>query len=238
MLEIFQPQVYVAVMITNLGSFGARIRDARKAKQMTQRELADRLLVSLQSISQWEGDHTQPSNRRLIKLAEILGVRAEWLQNGKGEQAPSIQPSPSESTRFVREYCWEDIRLIDAAGSGPLPMGDLGPETILAQRPAVRQLFAARIREDDNAPLFSHGDLVIADTGIRARPGDFVFVEAAHEEHVIFRQIKSLRRRDDGYLAGELHPINTDYAVEAVVLDDKRDRIIGVMVEHRRLRRL
>jgi transcriptional regulator with XRE-family HTH domain len=225
------------MMSTANETLGARIREARTEKRLTQQELAGRMNISVQSVSQWETNRTQPTNLRLFDLAEILGVEVQWLQKGLGDRLSPKFELDSDRKRFVREYRWPDIQSIGIFGSDLPPDDEIRKDTILAQKPAVRQLFAARISEDDNAPLFSFGDLVIADTGVKARPGDFVFVELGHEDQAVFRQLKSLRRHDDGGLAGELHPINPDYPVEQIVIDDNRDRIIGVMVEHRRFRR-
>lgn len=217
---------------------GARIQEARIAKGLKQKELSERLLVTYAAVSQWERGFAVPPKHRLLKLAEILGVSVEWLQDGRGDGAPLLQAIAAEVNRVAREYPWAALHLIEINGKDHRPaVADFGPETILADRPATRQLFAARIIGDDNTPLFSYGDLIIADTGIRVRPGDFVLAKIASEDHAILRQLKNLRRRDDGYLSGELHALNADYAVETIVLDKEESPIIGVIVEHRRLRR-
>ncbi len=227
----------VAIMSTKLDTLGARIREARRAKRMTQNELAGMLNVSVQSVSQWETDRTQPTMTRLFDLSDILVVESSWLLKGEGQRdAPDYALTPDRK-RFVRLYPWRDVRGIGLFGADLPPIDEISEETILAHQPAVRQLFAATIREDDNAPLFERGDLVIADTGVKARPGDFVFAELGLEDDVVFRQLRSLRRHEDGGLVGELHPVNADYPVEPILIDDNRDRIIGVMVEHRRFRR-
>lgn len=226
-------------MSTNLETLGARVREARKEKRMTQQEMAGRMNVSVQSVSQWETDRTRPALARIFDIAEILGLTVEWLLGGEGtKDAPQYDPGLIR-TRLVRELRWQEIKKLGFFGSEMPPDEDLEPESILAQMPAVRELFAVRVCEDDNSPQFGIGDLIIADTGVKARPGDFVFAELAHEEHILFRQLKSLKRQEDGSLVGELRPLNPDYPVEQIVIhvDDNRDRIIGVMVEHRRFRR-
>ncbi len=55
------------------------IRDVRIARGMSQVELAKRLGVSKQSVSNWENDNIQPSVEMLRKLARCLCVSADRL---------------------------------------------------------------------------------------------------------------------------------------------------------------
>lgn len=58
--------------------FGERLKKYRKAKHMTQQELADRLGVSNKSISRWESG-SYPDVATLSPLAKILGVTVDDL---------------------------------------------------------------------------------------------------------------------------------------------------------------
>lgn len=236
-MEIFQAVLYGAMMSETPPTLGARIREARIDKRMTQQALAGMLNVSVQSVSQWEMDRTQPTMMRLFDLAEILGVTTEWLSKGAGERLSRQFEYAPVRKRLADLKTWRDLRSIRIFGSDLPPDEEITEHSILAEKPAVRQLFAIRIEEEDNAPTFSIGDLVIADTGVKARPGDFVFVELGSEDDVVFRQLRTLRRNDDGSLAGELRPLNPDYPTEQITLDEQTDFMIGVMVEHRRFRR-
>lgn len=56
-----------------------RIREARLANHMSQVELAKKLGVSKQSLSNWENDNIQPSIEMLYRLAVQLNVSADYL---------------------------------------------------------------------------------------------------------------------------------------------------------------
>ena len=56
-----------------------RIRLLRLARNMNQVELANRLGVTKQSVSNWENDYIQPSIEMLIKLAEFFKVSTDYL---------------------------------------------------------------------------------------------------------------------------------------------------------------
>lgn len=58
---------------------GHRIRQRREDLGMTQQELADKLLVTVQAVSQWENGKTQPDSDRIPQLAKLLRTTADDL---------------------------------------------------------------------------------------------------------------------------------------------------------------
>lgn len=56
-----------------------RIRELRKARGYSQVELAEKIGVSKQAISNWENDNIQPSIEMLIRLADVFGVTTDYL---------------------------------------------------------------------------------------------------------------------------------------------------------------
>lgn len=63
----------------------SRIADARKAKGLTQQELADKLGVTFQAVSSWETGKFVPDTWNLIELAKILEVSVSWLVENRGD---------------------------------------------------------------------------------------------------------------------------------------------------------
>ena len=55
-------------------TIGQRIRDARKNAGMTQTELAKKLNIPFQSISQWERDLRNPKFDTIQRIADALGI--------------------------------------------------------------------------------------------------------------------------------------------------------------------
>ena len=51
----------------------------RKARGLSQEELASRLGVSRQAVSKWESGASDPSTTNLLALAKLFGVSAEEL---------------------------------------------------------------------------------------------------------------------------------------------------------------
>ncbi len=58
---------------------GDRIRMARDALDLTQRQLAEKLEVSAGAVAQWETDATKPNIKRRADLARILNIPFEEL---------------------------------------------------------------------------------------------------------------------------------------------------------------
>ena len=60
-------------------SFGVRLATTRKAKGISQEELAERLDVSRQTIYKWETGITSPNAEKLQELSRVLEVSAAYL---------------------------------------------------------------------------------------------------------------------------------------------------------------
>lgn len=61
---------------------GALIAARRKAMGLTQKQLAERLLVSDKAVSKWENGASYPEVTLLPPLAQILGITVDELLAG------------------------------------------------------------------------------------------------------------------------------------------------------------
>lgn len=61
---------------------GRRIREYRNSAQLTQEELAERMFVSRQTISNWENDKSYPDIHSLLMLSNLFGVSLDILVKG------------------------------------------------------------------------------------------------------------------------------------------------------------
>ena len=64
-------------------SMGEIISTLRREKEMTQKELADKLNITDKAVSKWERDLACPDTQTLPKVAELLGVSIEELLRAK-----------------------------------------------------------------------------------------------------------------------------------------------------------
>lgn len=58
---------------------GQRINEMRTSLGWNQVELAKRLGVAKQTVSNWENENIQPSIEMLIRLSKLLGVTTDYL---------------------------------------------------------------------------------------------------------------------------------------------------------------
>lgn len=56
-----------------------RIRHLRISRSMSQVELAEKLGVTKQSVSNWENDNIQPSIEMLVKISKALNISTDSL---------------------------------------------------------------------------------------------------------------------------------------------------------------
>lgn len=83
---------------------GAFIKKLRKEKNMTQKELAQKLHITDRAVSKWERGLNAPDIALLEPLAEALDVSVSELI--QGERAEAL---PEDSTKSLLEYSKEEI---------------------------------------------------------------------------------------------------------------------------------
>ena len=87
---------------------GRYIRHLRKTAGMTQKELAEKLNISFQSVSKWENGDALPDTAILPDLCDILNTTADQLLRGGSLAAGERRPMRAEDV--VRGFqCMEEI---------------------------------------------------------------------------------------------------------------------------------
>jgi transcriptional regulator with XRE-family HTH domain len=76
-------------------TLGGRISRARDGLNLSTAQLARRLGVKSNTVSDWETDRSEPRANRITMLAGVLGVSPTWLLTGIGE-SPSAPEVNSE----------------------------------------------------------------------------------------------------------------------------------------------
>ncbi len=66
-------------------SLSERIKEARKALNMGQKEFAVKLEIIYQSVSKYERGEIKPTAELMTKLAETYKININWLLTGNGE---------------------------------------------------------------------------------------------------------------------------------------------------------
>jgi transcriptional regulator with XRE-family HTH domain len=93
---------------------GTRIRVARRARELTQDELADQVGVSRSAVAQWETGRTGQVTGNLSRIAEVLDVSVEYLMYGDGKRAAGDVQQGDELAllRLYRECEPEDRQML------------------------------------------------------------------------------------------------------------------------------
>ncbi len=71
-------------------TFGEKLKKLRLSKEMTQKDLADKLNVTFQTISKWENNTNEPDFTTLKEIAKIFSVSIEYLFNDEDEEIKEI----------------------------------------------------------------------------------------------------------------------------------------------------
>jgi len=69
-----------------------RIQNLRKAKGISQEELADKIGVSRQAVSKWESKQSTPDIEKIIIMSDYFEVTTDYLLKG-------IEPKPDETRK-------------------------------------------------------------------------------------------------------------------------------------------
>ena len=80
-----------------------KIIDLRKKAGWSQEELAEKLGVSRQSVSKWEGAQSIPDMNKILQLSELFGVSTDYLLKDSLEAAETVpsQDTDAEDATFV-----------------------------------------------------------------------------------------------------------------------------------------
>lgn len=170
-------------------SIADRCREARKAKKISQQELADAITrlgfkIGQSTIGNLEAGKVQ-APRFLHELAQALGVTTEWLRSGKeyGTAQPDNIVSSMPFAPVViphLESMPRDLPVLGKAqgGNGMVVMS--GDAIDYVRRPPSlvgrTDVFALFVEEMSMAPAFTPGDLIFVERR-RPRVGDHAVIE-------------------------------------------------------------
>ncbi len=100
----------------DIKSIGLFIKTIRKSKNITQKELAEKLNISFQAVSRWENGDALPDTLLLLDLSKCLGVSVDLILNA-GNQVREFKqmekfnvldvPKGFEAIENVKKYFGE-----------------------------------------------------------------------------------------------------------------------------------
>lgn len=87
--------------------FSEKLLALRKARAMSQEELAERLDVSRQAISRWESGTAMPDAANLLQISRLFGVSADYLLNDdyrNDDDLPKVQEVRRDQMGQIMAY--------------------------------------------------------------------------------------------------------------------------------------
>ena len=94
-----------------------KIIELRKQAGMSQEELAEKMNVSRQSVSKWEGAQSTPDLTRILQLSEIFGISTDTLLKDELDLAPVLPDVPDTTEPPLRHVSMEEANAFLAANS-------------------------------------------------------------------------------------------------------------------------
>ena len=91
---------------------GARIKELRKDFGLSQVDLAQRMEVTKQTISNWENENIQPSVDMLVGLANVFNVTTDYLLGLDDVPRLSIEGLPLSFAAHLAQII-EDFRNLE-----------------------------------------------------------------------------------------------------------------------------
>ena len=97
---------------------GNKLLKLRKARGMSQEELAGELGVSRQAVSRWESGETLPDAAKLMKLSDLFGVTADFLlRDEQTDEQQSIQKTDIPPAKIRGRQYWGKVLTIVSLAS-------------------------------------------------------------------------------------------------------------------------
>ncbi|HAS6087887.1 TPA: helix-turn-helix domain-containing protein [Vibrio vulnificus] len=203
--------------------FSDRLKTQRKLKGLTQKSIAQSLVLSKVAISRWERGHSVPSGDILKALAKILEVDVEWLLTGKNN-------SECESVALVDFY--NDV--FASAGNGhsnenemteqyPLPVGVVNNE-------GKKNLACIRVTGKSMMPVLADGSIVALNTNKKTIRDGMMYVIRQGD----LLRVKILIETPENIIIRSYNPDFKDeyFAKHAVSESDEGFVIVGQVIWH------
>lgn len=78
---------------------GERLLNLRKAKHLSQEEVADKLNVTRQTVSKWETDQSTPDFDKIVPLCKLYGITSDELLTGDKPQINAEESSLKQDNK-------------------------------------------------------------------------------------------------------------------------------------------
>lgn len=194
------------------------IKQLRKEKNLSQKQLADILFVNQTAVSQWERGETSPNKTTLEKMCDFFNTTSDYILGYTDIQTKS---------KGIKIPVLGDV----AAGIPIEAIEDiLDYEEITEDEARLGEYFALKIKGHSMEPTISNGDVVIVIRQQTVDNGDIAIVLVDGEEATC----KKIKMTPKGVM---LIPLNQNYDTmfySNKEIENLPVRILGKVVECRK----
>ena len=133
-----------------MATFATRIKEQRLKHGMTQKDLAEKLGLSAQTVSLWERGSRKPEWSTQIDLKDLFEVSIEYLSGASDDASPVKRKTPDDLYR--QEILDDDDELNHMA----VQMCQLSTEMRAMVKAAIRQAYRLDKENDRLCPEMYH----------------------------------------------------------------------------------
>lgn len=175
-------------------SFGSQLKSARKAANLTQRQLADAIGAKHNSVSDWENDKNRPGPDTIAEICGVLHISPNYLLAGVAQIPLGFEPLPQMSR----------VPLVGNIACGTPIIAEQNIEGYVSVPDEWHASFTLKCKGDSMEPRIKDGDLVAIRQQPEVENGEIAAVRIGDEA-----TLKRVYRSADRLL---LQPENPNYA--------------------------
>lgn len=206
---------------------GARIKNAREAKSMSQEELGEQLGLNKSSIQRYESGQVQRIKLPIIEnMSKILNVNPNWLVLKSDD--PNMPRELSNISAVVGDQNIYNVPVFESvsAGFGAYASSEvLDYIPVIITNPAdVEDTIAIKVKDDSMYPKIEDGDIIIVRRQTSVDSGDIAVVLLDGDDGLVKNVVY-------GPTWIELRSINEDYPVQRFDgAEVTRLRVVGKVI--------
>lgn len=159
-----------------MSTYSKRIRELRKNKSLSQEQLADKLGITKQAVSQMERGTRKPSMTMLEALCDFFNVSTDYLL---GKEDVTIRMVDNKGINRLDSPQSIRVPVFDRVAAG-IPLDAIENiidwEELSSRTVRGYEVFGLRVKGDSMQPRIAEGDVVIVRKQPDAESGDIVIV--------------------------------------------------------------
>lgn len=209
--------------------YSNRVRELRLAKSLSQEQLAEKIGLTKQAISQYERGERNPSMTVLDALCDFFNVSSDYLL---GKDSVTLRfVGKDEIDKLESKSCVRIPVLGRVAAGVPIDAIEdvLDWEEIPEAMAATGEFFGLRIKGDSMQPRIAEGDVVIVRSQPDAESGDVVIVQV-NGDHAT---CKRLMKHETGISLISFNPVYPPIVYTNEEIKSLPVTIVGKVVENR-----